>query len=129
MPWIIVADREPNIRRLICANLGMRGYRSIEASNLTGFRDILLKTQEHPAAAIIDVQLDNAIDCNSLVECIASLPVRLPLVLITTSVEMALKFQTQAGIQVPVLLKPFTSIELFEALQDAVSGWQNSSQL
>jgi DNA-binding NarL/FixJ family response regulator len=108
---VLVVDDDPGIRELITAVLERAGFETLEA--VDGNEAVALAEQNHPAAAIVDVNLGNGTSgyeiCRELRDRIGKLPV------VMMSGERTESFDRVAGLLLGAddyVVKPFAPDEL-----------------
>ncbi len=110
-PTIVVADDEPDIRRLVGFALRRGGYTVLEAA--TGTAALALIRRRRPALALLDVHMPG-LDGIDVVRALAADPdlAGVPILLLSASAQAA---DVQVGLQAGAtayMVKPFAPAEL-----------------
>jgi DNA-binding response OmpR family regulator len=121
IPVILIVDDERNLRKLLQATLGYKGYKLYEASN--GFEAIRLAVEHKPDVILLDIMMPGGIDGIEVCKRIKSTPMlsNAYIILLTA---LGQKRDRKVGLEAHAdvyMAKPFSPIQLISVIEDHLS--------
>jgi len=118
MLTILVVEDEKNVRKLVTVNLVQRGYKVLEAEN--GQEAWKHLNQQKPALLILDIKLPDLSGWDILDE-LATRSENFPVMIMTAMPVDQNSVLNQYPNIVEILVKPFNTDKLIDAVQHALS--------